>query len=122
MTNDLTVSPHNGETLDGKGNNDNDQFPLYDVPYLVREPNDSYMSAIRHAIELRNQTIVDAYFIERDKGTSAEWAQKIVAKENGVSILHVRHCLRWFYQEAIRRGKYSFLQKFPPSKEHIVHF
>ena len=97
-------------------------YPLYDVPYLVREPNDSYMSLIRYKIEVENQAIVDDYFIERDKGTSAEWAQKIVARKRGIAILRVQYCLRWYYQEAVRRGKYSFLQKFPPSQEHIVHF
>ena len=51
-------------------------YPLYDVPYLVREANDSYMSKKRHKIEEQNQTIVDAYFIERDKGLSAESARK----------------------------------------------
>ena len=94
------------------------EYPLYDVPWLVREPNDSYMSLMRYKIELRNQAIVDDYFIERDKGTSAEWAQKIVAIQNGIAIHHVQFCLRWFYQEAVRRGKYTFLQKFPLSMEH----
>ena len=99
-----------------------DAYPLYDVPWLVREANDSYMSQTRHEIEVRNQAIVDDYFIERDKGASAGWAQKIVAKKRGIAIFRVQYCLRWFYQEAVRRGKYSFLLKFPPSEEHIVHF
>ena len=97
-------------------------YPLYDVPYLVREPNDSYMSVVRHHIEVKNQAIVDDYFIERDKGTSALMAQKMVAIRNGIPIVRVVHCLRWYYQEAFRRGKFSFLQKFPPSEEHIVQF
>ena len=97
-------------------------YPLYDVPWLVREPNDSYMSQRRHRIEVKNQAVVDDYFIERDKGTSAGWAQKMVAKKYGIAIFQVQCCLRWYYQEAVRRGKYSFLQKFPPSEEHIVHF
>ena len=54
--------------------NDKNKYPLYDVPWLVREPNDSYMSLMRYKIEVRNQAVVDDYFIERDKGTSAEWA------------------------------------------------
>ena len=98
------------------------EYPLYDVPWLVREANDNYMSIMRHAVEVHNQAIVDDYFIERDKGTSAGWAQKIVARKNGVAILHVQYCLRWFYQEAVRRGKITFLQKFPPEKEHIVQY
>ena len=97
-------------------------YPLYDVPYLVRDSNDNFMSMMRRAVEIRNQAIVDDYFIERDKGTSAEWAQKIVAIKNGIAILQVQYCLRWFYQEAKRRGKITFLQKFPPSEEHIVPF
>ena len=97
-------------------------YPLYDVPYLVREPNDSYMSLVRHKIEVQNQEIVDQYFIERDKGASAECARKIVAQKNGMSVIRVNYCLRWYYQEAVRRGIYSFLIKFPPAEEHIVHF
>ena len=97
-------------------------YPLYDIPYLVREPNDSYMSAKRHEIEVRNQTIVDEYFIERDKGSSARSARKNVAIRHEITILRVNFCLRWFYQEAVRRKKYDFLIKFPPSQEHIVHF
>ena len=95
-------------------------YPLYDIPYLVREPNDSYMSLARHRIEVLNQAIVDDYFIERDKGTSAEWSLKLVALKNEIPIIRVKFCLRWYYQEAVRRGKYSFLEKFPPSEEHIV--
>ena len=97
-------------------------YPLYDVPYLVREPNASYMSLMRHVTEVQNQAIVDQYFIERDKGTSADWAKKVVARKNGIGIMRVYYSLRWYYQEAVRRGKYSFLIKKSPSKEHIVHF
>ena len=97
-------------------------YPLYDVPYLVRDPNDTYMSQTRHKIEVQNQTIVDAYFIARDKGLSAESARKTAAQKHGIPTIRVYHSLRWFYQEAFRRVKYSFLIKFPPAKEHIVHF
>lgn len=97
-------------------------YPLYDVPYLVRDHNDSYMSQTRHKVEAENQTIVDQYFIERDKGASARKAKNLVAVHYGISTRRVKHCLRWFYQEAVRRGKYNFLQKFPPSEEHIVRF
>ncbi len=100
----------------------NNNCPLYDVPYLVREANDSYMSKKRHKIEEQNQAIVDAYFIERDKGLSAEAARKMVAQKHALPTIRVNHCLRWYYQEAVRRGKFSFLIKFPPAKEHIVHF
>ena len=97
-------------------------YPLYDVPWLVREPNDSYMSWMRHKLKLQNQAVVDDYFIERDRGTPAEQAQKVVAIKNGIPVFRVIFCLRWYYQEAVRRGKYSFLEKFPPSEEHIVQF
>ena len=97
-------------------------YPLYDIPYLVRDPNVFYMSEKRHRIEVRNQAIVDDYFIERDKGTSAIRAQKIVAQKHDISLERVRHCLRWYYQEAERRKRYDFLIKFPPAKEHIVHY
>ena len=97
-------------------------YPLYDVPYLVRGPNDYFMSKRRYDIRVRNQAVVDDYFLERDKGASAEWAQKLVAQKHGIPRIRVEHCLRWYYQEAIRRKKYDFLQKFPPEKEHIVQF
>ena len=97
-------------------------YPLYDVPWLVREENDCWMSQIKHKIEVRNQGVVDDYFIARDRGSSAFEAQKEVAIKNGISIVRVQYCLRWYYQEAVRRGKFSFLQKFPPSEEHIVQF
>ena len=97
-------------------------YPLYDVPYLVREPNGSYMSRARHRIEAQNQAIVDAYFLERDKGTPAPRSKKIVAQKKGIPIERVWHSLRWYYQEAERRKRYDFLIKFPPAKEHIVHY
>ena len=97
-------------------------YPLYDVPYLVRESNRSYMSMLRHKIEVRNQAVVDDYFVARDKGLSAGRAKKDVAIKNGIPIMRVEYCLRWYYQEAVRRRKYSFLIKFPPSEEHIVQY
>ena len=54
-------------------------YPLYYVPWSVREPNDSYMFLLRHKIEVQNQAVVDDYFIARDKGASAQEAKKIVA-------------------------------------------
>ena len=98
------------------------EYPLYDVPWLVREPNESYMSLMRHKIEMRNQAVVDDYFVARDRGMNAIEAREVVAKKVGTSIYEVQHSLRWYYQEAVRRGKYSFLHKFPPSEEHIVQF
>ena len=80
------------------------------------------MSFSRHKREVENQAVVDEYFIERDKGTSSGWAKKIVALKNNMGIIRVEYCLRWYYQEAVRRKRYDFLIKFPPSQEHIVHF
>ena len=97
-------------------------YPLYDVPWLVREPNDSYMSEKRHQVELRNQAVVDDYFLSRANGASAHGAREVVATKHGIPTIHVYHCLRWYYQEAFRRKRYDFLIKFPPAKEHIVHF
>ena len=100
----------------------NNLYPLYDVPYLVRDPNDNYMSAGRSRIRQFNQAVVDDYFIARNKGLSAESARKMAAQKHGIPTIRVYHCLRWFYQEAERRKKYDFLEKFSPDKEHIVHF
>jgi len=97
-------------------------YPLYDVPYLVRGANDSYMSKMRHEIEVQNQAIVDDYFIARDRGAPEDEARRQVAEKHGIPLIRVEFCLRWYYQEAERRGKITFLQKFPPSEEHIVQF
>ena len=97
-------------------------YPLYDVPYLVRESNWCWMSKTRQEIEKRNQAIVDDYFIARDQGASAYAARKQVAQKHEIGRRRVDYCLRWYYQEAVRRKKYDFLIKFPPAKEHIVQF
>ena len=88
-------------------------YPLYDVPYLVREANGIYMSWMRHRIEVRNQAIVDAYFIERDKGLNHREARIEVAKKQHITTAEVEHARIWFYQEATRRKRYDFLIKFP---------
>ena len=88
-------------------------YPLYDIPYLVRDPNVFYMSQKRHEIEVRNQAIVDDYFIARDRGLSAREARKQVAAKNEIQRIRVDYCLRWYYQEAVRRKRYDFLIKFP---------
>ena len=85
---------------------------LYDVPYLVRDPNDFRMSAKRHAIELRNQAVVDDYFLARLKGASAHEAREAVATKHGITPKRVHHIFVWFYREAKKRGKYYFLEKF----------
>ena len=60
-------------------------YPLYDVPYLVRDPNDFRMSKKRHEIEVRNQAVVDDYFVARDKGASAHEAREAVATKYGIT-------------------------------------
>ena len=87
-------------------------YPLYDVPYLVREPNDSYMSKNRYEIEVRNQAIVDDFFIARDKGLNHRQARIEVAAKHQLTEAEVERNLVWFYQEAKRRKKYDFLEKF----------
>lgn len=93
-------------------------FPLYDVPYLVRDPNDFRMSAKRHQIELRNQAVVDDYFIARDQGLSAHDARKQVADKHQLTPQRFHNILLCFYREAQKRKKYDFLIKFPLSEEH----
>ena len=80
------------------------EYPLYDVPYLVRDHNECRMSAARHRIEERNQAVVDDYFILRDKGASAHEARQAVATKYGISAKRVYNCFVWYFQEAKRRN------------------
>ena len=98
------------------------EYPLYDVPYLVRDPNDNYMSTARHRIRQKNQEVVDAYFIARDAGHSAAEARRLVAEQHQIHVKRVKHSLDWYYHEALRRKRYDFLEKFPPAEEHINRF
>ena len=93
-------------------------YPLYDVPYLVREPNDFRMSEARHQLELRNQAVVDDYFIARFNGAPAHEARKQVAAKHGISTKRVQVIIVWFFNEAKKRKKYDFLQKFASLEEH----
>ena len=79
-------------------------YPLYDVPYLVRDPNDFRMSKKRHEIEVKNQAVVDDYFVARDKGISAYEARMQVATKHGITPKRVIKILKWFYEEA-KKGK-----------------
>ena len=97
-------------------------YPLYDVPWLVRDPNEFRMSAQRHEIELRNQAVVDDYFVARDKGVTAHEARRQVGEKYQIKPKRVRIILVWFYREAKNRKKYDFLEKFSPDKEHISWF
>ena len=78
-------------------------YPLYDVPYLVRDPNEFRMSEKRHQIEVKNQAVVDDYFIARANGCNATDARKQVAEKHGITLRRVYHCLVWYFQEAKRR-------------------
>ena len=93
-------------------------YPLYDVPYLVREANDTYMSRKRHQTEVRNQAVVDDYFVLRDKGASAHEAREVVATKHGITPKRVQTIIVWFFNEAKKRKKYDFLIKFAPLEEH----
>ena len=96
----------------------NHSYPLYDIPYLVRDPNDFRMSAQRHAIEVRNQAVVDDYFIARDEGLTALDARKRVANKHQMPTKQVYNIIKWFFHEAAKRKKYDFLIKFAPQEEH----
>ena len=98
------------------------KYPLYDVPYLVRDPNDNYMSAKRHRIRKFNQAVVDDYFIARDRGASAHEARRQVGEKYQITTKRVIKILKWFYEEAQKRKKYDFWEKFSPDKEHIKGF
>ena len=94
------------------------EYPLYDVPYLVRDPNEFRMSKKRHEIEVRNQAVVDDYFVARDKGVSAREAREAVATKHGITPKRVQTIIVWFFNEAKKRKKYDFLIKFAREVEH----
>jgi len=98
--------------VDGRRTNEGGSYPLYDVPYLVRDPNEYRMSAKRHAIELRNQAVVDDYFLSRANGATAHDAQKVVASKHGITAKRMHYIFVCFYREAKKRGKYDFCEKF----------
>ena len=87
-------------------------YPLYDVPYLVREPNEFRMSKKRHEIEVRNQAVVDDYFVARDKGVPAYEARMQVATKHGITERRFHYIFVCFYREAKKRGKFDFCEKF----------
>ena len=76
------------------------------------------MSKKRHEIEMRNQAVVDDYFVSRDKGVAAHEARKQVAEKHGMTSERVLHSITWFFHEAKKRKKYDFLEKFALSEEH----
>ena len=83
-------------------------YPLYDVPYLVRDPNDFRMSKKRHEIEVRNQAVVDDYFVARANGASAYEAQRQTAEKHQLTTKQVYNIIKWFFHEAKKRKKYDF--------------
>lgn len=93
-------------------------YPLYDVPYLVRDPNEYRMSERRHQIEVRNQAVVDDYFIARANGTTAYEAREEVATKYGITPERVYTTIKWFFNQARKREKYDFLIKFAALEEH----
>ena len=93
-------------------------YPLYDVPWLVRDPNAYRMSAKRHRIEVRNQAVADDYFVARDRGLSAREAREEVAEKHQMNAERVRDIVTWFFHESAKRKKYDFLIKFAPLEEH----
>ena len=93
-------------------------YPLYDVPYLVRDPNEFRMSEKRHQIEVKNQAVVDDYFIARANGFNASDARKQIAEKHGITPERVYCIVKWFFNQARKRKKYEFLQKFAPLEEH----
>ena len=93
-------------------------YPLYDVPYLVRDPNEYRMSEKRHQIEMRNQAVVDDYFVARANGASAHEAREAVATKYGITPKRVQTIIVWFFNEKKKKKKYDFLIKFAPLEEH----
>lgn len=93
-------------------------YPLYDVPWLVRDPNDFRMSEARHRIEVRNQAVVDDYFLARANGASAHEAREVVATKHRIKPQRVYVIVKWFFNQARKRKKYDFLEKFLPLEEH----
>ena len=100
------------------GGNEGGLYPLYDVPWLVRDPNAFRMSEARHQIEVRNQVVVDDYFISRANGATAQEAREVVAIKHGITPERVYVIVKWFFNQARKRKKYDFLEKFAPLEEH----
>lgn len=76
------------------------------------------MSEKRHEIEVRNQAVVDDYFVARDKGVSAIEAREEVATKHGITPERVYITVKWFFNQARKRKKYDFLIKFAALEEH----
>ena len=86
-------------------------YPLYDVPYLVRDPNEFRMSEKRHQIEVKNQAIVDDYFIARANGFNAADAQRQAAEKHHLTTKQVYNIIKWFFHEAKKTKKIRIFAK-----------
>ena len=72
----------------------------------------------RHKIEVRNQAVVDDYFVARANGASAHEAREVVATKYGITPERVYYIVKWFFNQARKRRKYDFWQKFALLEEH----
>ena len=98
------------------------EYPLYDVPYLVRDPNEYRMSEKRHQIEVRNQAVVDDYFVARANGASAREAREEVAQKYGKA---TNGCITSLFGSTEKRKKEEniiFWKNFSHRKEHQSRF
>ena len=92
---------------------------LYDVPYIVREANDRYMSEERHRRRRYYQSVVDDYFVARANGLNGQDARGYSAKRHHTRPDRVKIILIWFFLEAEKMKKYDFLEKFSLAAEQI---
>ena len=76
------------------------------------------MSAKRHEIEVKNQAVVDDYFVARANGATAHEAREVVATKHRIKPQRVYVIVKWFFNQARKRRKYDFLEKFSPLEEH----
>lgn len=98
----------------------NKKYPLYDVPYLVRDPNDFGMSYDKWRRHKACQNMVDTYFTERiARQANAQVARQRTAQRHRTTIHEVIKALKWYYNQCFQRGKFTFLINFPPSEEQI---
>ena len=101
-----------GSSPENNPRNSMSNYPLYDIPYLVRDPNDFRMSKKRHELEVRNQAVVDDYFLARDKGLSAFEARRQVEEKHHLRPGRFHNIFVCFYREAQKRRKFDFCEKF----------
>ena len=91
-------------------------YPLYDVPWLVRDPNAYRMSAKRHQIEVRNQAVVDDYFVARANGASAREAREVVATKHGITEFTISSF--GFIEKRKKEENSIFVKNFSLPMEH----